>query len=90
VSIAFTSPTFSITRSVTHSTVTAIYDRYRYDKEKRTALQKWAAVLTEIVEVKPAPTTAPAHPGSASECVRVQIVGCRTRTGWRESGFDSF
>src|SRR5262245_57025860 len=27
-------------RSVTHSTVTAIYDRYRYDKEKRAALEK--------------------------------------------------
>ena len=26
-------------RSVTHSTVTAIYDRYRYDKEKRAALE---------------------------------------------------
>jgi hypothetical protein len=47
-------------RSVTHSTVTAIYDRYRYDKEKRAALEKWAEVLSGIVEVKPAPTTAPA------------------------------
>ncbi|HVG52887.1 MAG TPA: tyrosine-type recombinase/integrase [Vicinamibacterales bacterium] len=47
-------------RSVTHSTVTAIYDRYRYDKEKRVALEKWAEVLSGIVEVKPAPTTAPA------------------------------
>jgi hypothetical protein len=45
---------------VTHSTVTAIYDRYRYDKEKRAALQKWTDVLSEIVDVKPAPTTAPA------------------------------
>jgi integrase len=26
-------------RSVTHSTVTAVYDRYRYDKEKRAALE---------------------------------------------------
>jgi integrase len=48
-------------RSVTHSTVTAIYDRYRYDKEKRAALEKWAAVLTESVGIKPAPTTAPAR-----------------------------
>ena len=47
-------------RSVTHSTVTAIYDRYRYDKEKRVALEKWAEVLSGIVAVKPAPTTAPA------------------------------
>ena len=46
-------------RSVTHSTVTAVYDRYRYDKEKRAALEKWAEVLSEIVDVKPAPTTAP-------------------------------
>src|SRR5262245_27156126 len=36
-------------RSVTHSTVTAIYDRYRYDKEKRAALETWAGVLTSIV-----------------------------------------
>lgn len=36
-------------RSVTHSTVTAIYDRYRYDKEKRAALETWAAVLSAIV-----------------------------------------
>ena len=42
---------------MTHSTVTAIYDRYRYDKEKRAALEKWAEVLAGIVEVKPAPTT---------------------------------
>ena len=48
-------------RSVTHSTVTAIYDRYRYDKEKRAALEHLAEVLSEIVEVKPAPITAPAR-----------------------------
>src|SRR5258708_10242111 len=40
-------------RSVTHSTVTAIYDRYRYDKEKRAALQKWANVLAATVGPKP-------------------------------------
>ena len=39
-------------RSVTHSTVTAIYDRYRYDKEKRAALEKWSEILTGIVETK--------------------------------------
>jgi integrase len=39
-------------RSVTHSTVTAIYDRYRYDKEKRAALETWAAVLAGIVGPK--------------------------------------
>jgi integrase len=49
-------------RSVTHNTVTAIYDRYHYDKEKRSALEKWAEVLSGIVDVKPAPTTAPARP----------------------------
>lgn len=48
-------------RSVTHSTVTAIYDRSRYDKEKRVALEKWAKVLFRIVDVKPAPTRAPAR-----------------------------
>jgi integrase len=48
-------------RSVTHSTVTAIYDRHRYDKEKRAALEKWAEVVSGIVDVKPAPTKAPAR-----------------------------
>jgi integrase len=48
-------------RSVTHSTVTAVYDRYRYDKETRAALEKWAEVLSGIVDVKPARTTAPAR-----------------------------
>ena len=37
-------------RSVTHSTVTAIYDRYRYDKEKGAALARWSSTLREIVE----------------------------------------
>ena len=36
-------------RSVTHSTVTAIYDRYRYDAEKRAALERWAVLLDAIV-----------------------------------------
>jgi hypothetical protein len=49
-------------RSVTHSTVSAIYDRYRYDKEKRAALERWDAVLTEIVGIKPAPTATLARP----------------------------
>ena len=62
-------------RSVTHSTVTAIYDRYRYDKEKRAALEKWAEVLAGIVEVKPAPTTGAGQAGTASERVRVQASG---------------
>ena len=38
-------------RRVTLSTVTAIYDRYRYDKEKRAALEKVAEVLSGVVEV---------------------------------------
>jgi integrase len=37
-------------RSVTHSTVTAIYDRYRYDKEKRVALATWARVLEIVMQ----------------------------------------
>ena len=40
-------------RSVTHSTVTAIYDRYRYETEKRAALETLAAVLAGIVGLKP-------------------------------------
>lgn len=49
-------------RSVTHSKVTAVYDRYRCDWEKRAALEKWAELLAEIVDCKPAPTAAPAWP----------------------------
>jgi hypothetical protein len=49
-------------RSVTTSIVTAIYDRYRYDKERRAALEKWAEVLSAIADAKPAPTIAPAGP----------------------------
>jgi hypothetical protein len=37
--------------------VTAIHDQYRSDKEKCAALEKWAEVVTEIVDVKPAPRT---------------------------------
>lgn len=39
-------------RSVTRSTVTAIYDRYYYDKEKRAALEIWARELDRIVKNK--------------------------------------
>ena len=68
-------------RSVTHSTVTAIYDRYRYDKEKRAALEKWAEVLFGIVDVKPAPTTAPARRPRArtSTNSRLRQLDVRTR-----------
>jgi integrase len=37
-------------RSVTHSTVTAIYDRYNYDKEKRVALEIWRRELERTVK----------------------------------------
>ncbi len=33
-------------------TVTATYNRHRYDKEKRAALEAWATLLAEIVDVK--------------------------------------
>jgi hypothetical protein len=45
--------------------VTAIYDRYRYDNEKRAALETWAEVLTDNVHVKPAPTAARHGPSLA-------------------------
>jgi integrase len=35
------------------SEVTALYDRHRYDQEKRRALELWAAKLKEIVEPSP-------------------------------------
>ena len=61
-------------RNAINSTVTAIYDRYRYDKEKRAALEKWAEVLSGIVDRKPVPTdrhlgastSAPAPAGSSA------------------------
>lgn len=36
-------------RSVTHSSITAVYDRYSYDGEKRKALVRWERVLRETV-----------------------------------------
>ena len=66
-------------RSVTHSTVTAIYDRYRYDKEKRAALEKWAEVLSGIVDVKPAPTTAPARRARGQNVYEFKPRARRTR-----------
>jgi integrase len=69
-------------RSVTHSTVTAIYDRYRYDKEKRAALEKWADVLFGIVDVKPAPTKVPARPRPRENVYEFKAPGIR-RTGER-------
>ena len=64
--------------SVTHNTVTAIYDRYRYDKEKRAALEKWAEVLSGIVDVKPAPTTAPARRARGRNVYEFKARGRRT------------
>ena len=32
--------------------VTAVYDRYGYDEEKRTALNAWAEKLSDIIEGK--------------------------------------
>jgi integrase len=40
-------------RSVTHNTVTSIYDRYRYDKEKRAALEEWAEMLSSTIQGLP-------------------------------------
>jgi hypothetical protein len=41
-------------RSVTHASVTAIYDRYSYDREKRLALDTWARTLDRMVSPKTA------------------------------------
>jgi hypothetical protein len=72
-------------RSVTHSTVTAIYDRYRYDKEKRAGLEKWAEVLSGIVEVKPAPPTVLAGRAHRQNLYEFKARGIRS-TGVRTSG----
>jgi hypothetical protein len=39
-------------RSVTRATVTAIYDRYSYDREKRLALNTWARALDRSITGK--------------------------------------
>src|SRR4051812_21964928 len=62
-------------RSVTHSTVTAIYDRYRYDKEKRAALVRWEEVLFGIVEQQPGPNAehkTPLRPANVLEFRRAR------------------
>ncbi len=52
-------------RSVTHKTVTAIYDRYRYDKEKRAALERWAKELDRTLKQGQAPVLSLVRTGSA-------------------------
>lgn len=44
-------PPHTLSKILNHSqhNVTAIYDRYSYDAEKREALDKWAGKLTEII-----------------------------------------
>lgn len=54
-------------RSVTRRAITAIYDRYSYDKEKRAALEAWAVKLSRVTRTReprrtgdtPPPTTKP-------------------------------
>ena len=60
--------------------MTAIYDRYRYDKEKRAALEKWAEVLFGIY-VKPPPTIAPARRTRRQNVYEFtpQVLDVRTR-----------
>lgn len=40
-------------RSLTHSTITAVYDRHGYDEEKRTALDTWDRQLTRVTSERP-------------------------------------
>ena len=65
-------------RSVTHSTVTAIYDRYRYDKEKRAALEKWASVLAAVAGLDPKAATMGVHLSKRSESTPVQTEATMT------------
>jgi hypothetical protein len=69
-------------RSVTHSTVTAIYDRYRYDKEKRAALEKWAEYCSGSWTSNRADDGAGAA-DPAPECLRIQDSGHSTCAGER-------
>ena len=70
-------------RSVTHSTVTAIYDRYRYDKEKRAALEKWAEVLSRDRRRQTGADDGAGEADPASERVRIQAAGPPTCAGER-------
>jgi integrase len=73
-------------RSVTHSTVTAVYDRYRYDKEKVVALEKWASVLIEIVNTQPAPTAAPQRAAARANVYEfIPAAARRRRAGATET-----
>jgi integrase len=45
-----------LAHAVEGSAVTAVYNRHRYDKEKRAALEAWAKLLAEIVEEKKRPS----------------------------------
>ncbi len=44
-------PRFIISRILNHADkgVTAVYDRYSYEKEKRTALEAWGRKLESVV-----------------------------------------
>jgi hypothetical protein len=36
--------------------VVGVYNKYRYDEEKKVALQKWEVLLLEILKTKPQKT----------------------------------
>lgn len=58
-------PRLTVSKILNHTEqeVTAIYDRYAYDSEKRQALESWAARLSEIVgEDVPASNVVPLRP----------------------------
>jgi integrase len=46
--------------------IAAVYDRHRYDREKREALERWERLLLAIVDPKPAPPNVVALPARAN------------------------
>jgi integrase len=73
-------------RSVTHNTVTAIYDRYRYDKEKRTAAREVGRGAVGGRRRQTDADEGTGRAGTASEGVRVQSAGPAYRRSCTRAG----
>jgi len=53
----FTFPVFSAELVIAHrqAGVHGVYDQFRYEAEKHAALERWEALLTQIIDPPPAP-----------------------------------
>jgi hypothetical protein len=54
--------------------LTAIYDRYHYDKEKRAALETWARELDRIVKIKASLSPVRKTCGVSPEEIKEQLL----------------